>query len=102
MIRSTFLALGLSALALPAMAEGWSITHLETMTSSGACMEQGRSVINRYMFAHGGGSTGAEPYGYVVYRRDLASAGGNSSTSRVLALDDTTARRRPASATACR
>ena len=67
MIRSTFLALGLSALALPAMAEGWSITHLETMTNSGACMEQGRSVINRYMFAHGGGSTGADTwslYGY--------------------------------------
>ncbi len=30
-----------------------------------------------------GGSTGSEPYGYVVYRRDHVSAGGNSSTSRV-------------------
>ncbi len=67
MIRSVTLALGLSVLALPAMAEGWSITHLETMSSTNACMEKGRTVINRYIFAHGGGSTGEDTwslYGY--------------------------------------
>lgn len=67
MIRSTALALAMSVAALPAMAEGWSITHLETMGQTGACLDQARSVINRYMFAHGGGSTGADTwsmYGY--------------------------------------
>ncbi|PID35888.1 MAG: hypothetical protein CR993_07740 [Rhodobacterales bacterium] len=67
MIKQTLAALAMSVAALPAMAEGWSINHLETMGSSEACMKKARSVLNRYMFAHGGGSTGADTwslYGY--------------------------------------
>ncbi|SMH31589.1 hypothetical protein [Maritimibacter sp. HL-12] len=70
MIRAAGLALALGGLtfgATPVLAEGWSITKLGTMPSEQLCMDKARLVINRYIFANGGGSTGEDTwslYGY--------------------------------------
>ncbi len=69
MKRIATFALVLSAMAIPAMAEGWSITKLETMTSDTDCMNKARAVINRYIFDYDAGDTGADSWS--VYGYDL-------------------------------
>lgn len=63
------LAFVLSVTALPAMAEGWSITKLETMSNDTVCMNKARAVISQYMFDYPGGDTGADSWS--VYGYDL-------------------------------
>ncbi|WP_188528536.1 hypothetical protein [Sinisalibacter lacisalsi] len=68
MIRAATLALALSGLAAaPALAEGWSITKLGTMPSEQICMDKARLVINRYIFANGGGNTGEDSWSLYAY-----------------------------------
>jgi len=58
---------GLGLAAAPAVSEGWSITKLGTIPSEQACMDKARLVINRYLFAHGGGHTGEDTWSLYAY-----------------------------------
>lgn len=70
MIRSAAFAAavgGLAFTAAPGVAEGWSITTLETMTSQQACLDKAQAVVTRYLGENGGGSTGADPWAFYAY-----------------------------------
>jgi len=67
---STTLALalgGFTMAAVPASAEGWSITKLGTMPTEQLCMDKARLIINRYIFANGGGNTGEDTWSLYAY-----------------------------------
>ena len=70
MKRAMSLAVAASLLAgaaAPALAEGWSITKLGSLATEQACMDKARMVINRYLFAHAGGSIGADAWSLYAY-----------------------------------
>jgi hypothetical protein len=69
MTRILALATLMSATALPALAEGWTIQTLGTMDNTQACMDKARVVMNGYIFDHGGGNTTADTWS--VYGFDL-------------------------------
>lgn len=76
MIRIATFALAASSLVIsasPSLAKGWSITKLGTMPSEQLCMDKARLVINRYIFANGGGSTGEDTWS--LYGYDLEPGG---------------------------
>ena len=58
---------GMALAASPAASEGWSISKLESMPSEQACMDKARLVINRYLFAYGGGHTGEDTWSLYAY-----------------------------------
>lgn len=69
MIRSTIMAVGLACAALPAAAEGWSISDLGEMYDRESCMDRARKVVNRYIFNNGGGETASDTW--TIYAYDL-------------------------------
>ena len=62
MIRIATAAAILTATALPAVAEGWSVSKLGTMPSVEDCMDRARIAVNRHIFDHGGGETTSDTW----------------------------------------